>query len=124
MRLIDADALISEANSEGAYGYADAVQIAEAPTIEAKPIIHAHWIIDKGGQWAECSNPKCREASKISVMEHKDFCPACGAIMDEESVVVSDDDQGGETRSGETLTVCIVGGEEFQVFVADESERE
>lgn len=84
--------------------------------------IHAHWIIDKGGQWAECSN--CHEDEKIAVMVHKDFCPACGAIMDEESVVVSDDDQEVGTRSGETLTVCIVGGKEFQVFVADESERE
>ena len=39
MRLIDADALIREANSEGAYGYVDAAQISKAPTIEAKPII-------------------------------------------------------------------------------------
>lgn len=44
--------------------------------------VHAHWIID--GDWAECSNPKCREASKISIMEHKDYCPACGARMCEE----------------------------------------
>lgn len=46
----------------------------------------AYWIIDKGGQWAECSH--CHEASKLSAMEHKDCCPACGAIMDEESVVI------------------------------------
>lgn len=82
MRLIDADALISEANSEGAYGYVDAVQISKAPTIEAKPIIHAHWIID--GEWAECSG--CHEDEKIAVLVHKDFCPACGAIMDEEAI--------------------------------------
>jgi len=47
--------------------------------------IHAHWIINK--EWAECSN--CKEASKLAVLEHKDFCGACGAIMDEESVVIS-----------------------------------
>lgn len=82
MRLIDADALISEANSEGAYGYVAAAQIAKAPTIEAEPIKHAHWIIDKGGDWGECSN--CHEASRMSVMEHKDYCPACGARMIEE----------------------------------------
>ena len=46
----------------------------------------AHWIIDRGCDWGECS--QCHEASKLSVMEHKDYCPACGAIMDEESVVV------------------------------------
>ena len=34
-RLIDANALIKEANAEGAYGYVDAKQIADAPTINA-----------------------------------------------------------------------------------------
>ena len=34
-RLIDANALIKEANEEGAYGYVDAKQIADAPTINA-----------------------------------------------------------------------------------------
>ena len=34
-RLIDANALIEEAYAEGAYGYVDAKQIADAPTIDA-----------------------------------------------------------------------------------------
>ena len=38
MRLIDADALIEEALTEGAYGYVDAKQIADAPTIDAVPV--------------------------------------------------------------------------------------
>ena len=38
MRLIDADALIEEALTEGAYGYVDAKQISEAPTIDAVPV--------------------------------------------------------------------------------------
>ena len=38
MRPIDADALMDEANSDGAYGYVDAKQISEAPTINAVPI--------------------------------------------------------------------------------------
>lgn len=37
MRLIDADALLSEAMEDGAYGYVDAKQIADAPTIDAVP---------------------------------------------------------------------------------------
>ena len=37
-RLIDADALIKEANSDGAYGYVDAKQISEAPTVDAVPV--------------------------------------------------------------------------------------
>ena len=32
-RLIDADALIAEPNKDGAYGYVDAKQIADAPTV-------------------------------------------------------------------------------------------
>ena len=39
MRLIDADALIKEACAEGAYGYVDAKQIADAPTIEGVPVV-------------------------------------------------------------------------------------
>ena len=38
MRLIDADALMYEANSDGAYGYVDAKQISDAPTVDAVPI--------------------------------------------------------------------------------------
>ena len=49
MRLIDADALIEEALTEGAYGYVDAKQIADAPTIDAMPVARCkdckyhHW---------------------------------------------------------------------------------
>ena len=38
MRLIDADSLIEEALTEGAYGYVDALQIANAPTVDAVPV--------------------------------------------------------------------------------------
>ena len=37
-RLIDADALIKEACADGAYGYVDALQIANAPTVDAVPV--------------------------------------------------------------------------------------
>lgn len=39
MRLIDADALIEEALTEGAYGYVDSKQIADAPTVDAVPVV-------------------------------------------------------------------------------------
>ena len=46
-RLIDANALIKEAYAEGAYGYVDAKQIADAPTIDAAPVVRCweceHW---------------------------------------------------------------------------------
>ena len=38
-RLIDADVLMNEANSDGAYGYVDAKQIADAPTIDAVEVV-------------------------------------------------------------------------------------
>lgn len=38
-RLIDANALIKEACAEGAYGYVDAKQIADAPTIDAVEVV-------------------------------------------------------------------------------------
>ena len=37
MRPIDADALMDEANSDGAYGYVDAKQISDAPTVDTVP---------------------------------------------------------------------------------------
>ena len=39
MRPIDADALLAEAMVDGAYGYVDAKQIADAPTIDAVPVV-------------------------------------------------------------------------------------
>ena len=48
-RLIDANALINEACAEGAYGYVDAKQIADAPTVDAVEVVrcekcnHAVW---------------------------------------------------------------------------------
>lgn len=39
IRLIDANALIKEACAEGAYGYVDAKQIADAPTVDAVEVV-------------------------------------------------------------------------------------
>ena len=38
-RLIDANALIKEANADGAYGYVDAKQMADAPTVDAVAVV-------------------------------------------------------------------------------------
>ena len=47
MRLIDADALIKEANEEDAYGYVDAKQIADTPTVDAVEIVRCRYCIGK-----------------------------------------------------------------------------
>lgn len=61
----------------------------DCTTIEAKPVVHAHWniVVDKGDpesfpedlEYPQCSNPKC---GKISMVK-SEFCPHCGAQMDE-----------------------------------------
>lgn len=48
-RLIDANALIKEANEDGAYGYVDAKQIADAPTIDAVEAVRCREC--KFGSW-------------------------------------------------------------------------
>lgn len=48
-RLIDANALIREANADGAYGYVDAKQIADAPTVDAVEIVRCREC--KFGSW-------------------------------------------------------------------------
>ena len=52
-RLIDANELIKEANADGAYGYVDAKQIADAPTVDAVEVV------------------RCRECKK----KNKKKCP-------------------------------------------------
>ena len=80
MRLIDADALIEEALTEGAYGYVDAKQIADAPTVDAAPVRHGRW---------ECGKPcpVCGENrfkgldADIWADWEPSYCPNCGAKM-------------------------------------------
>ena len=38
-RLIDANELIKEANADGAYGYVDAKQVADAPIVDAVEVV-------------------------------------------------------------------------------------
>lgn len=104
MRLIDADTAIKFVkentpciNGETTMKCVER-SIKNAPTIEAKPIVHAHWI---SASWEEdekdgientysdefiCSN--CKEHLYFpDVIEKEDigfsFCPYCGAQMDE-----------------------------------------
>ena len=86
MRLIDADALIEEALTEGAYGYVDAKQIADAPTVDASPVRHGRWKCNK-----PC--PVCGEDrfkgldADIWADWEPPYCPNCGAKMDGGEVI-------------------------------------
>lgn len=82
-RLIDANALIEEANAEGAYGYVDAFQIANAPTIDAVPVRHGRWIkvgYACGEGEYQCS--ECKETEWRTSASRLKYCPFCGAKMD------------------------------------------
>ena len=72
MGLIDADALIKEACAEGAYGYVDAKQIADAPTVDAVPVVRC-----KDCKHYEIHKPKvlenCERNGYIIPMKPDDF---------------------------------------------------
>ena len=65
-RLIDANALIKEANAEGAYGYVDVKQIADAPTVDAVEVV------------------RCRECKHLNVLNRKELyahCPKTNTVF-------------------------------------------
>lgn len=102
MRLIDADLQIDvckkiiaeEWNHRVApLSWADAEEtfldrLYEAPTVDAvdtEPIKHGHWITHNEGNpfeiYGECSRCGCSQ----SISDHLNYCPDCGAKMDEEN---------------------------------------
>lgn len=58
--------------------------IEEAPTIEAKPVVHGRWISKNphGYEWIfVCSN--CDYVDGYPFNDRHNYCPNCGAKMDE-----------------------------------------
>lgn len=50
------------------------------PTIEAKPVVHAHW-----KRYPDCGVTKCSNCGwSIEECWDSKWCPECGAQMDEE----------------------------------------
>lgn len=54
--------------------------IDKQPTIEAKPVVHAHWIKGNDGKYY-CHN--CGYPVEGNITEYAEWCPVCGAKMDE-----------------------------------------
>lgn len=54
----------------------------DAPTVDAKPVVHGRWII--GDDFTQCS--ECNEKTEDDLVEFYfcdlKFCPDCGAKMD------------------------------------------
>ena len=104
MRLVDADDLLIDLNNfvsyETAYEYEEVKEcVLSAPTIEAEPIIHAHWVTrsDNCGMFYCCSN--CGEDlpryyterptwdnpfPNMESIDKTPRCPHCGAKMNKE----------------------------------------
>lgn len=88
MRLINANAFldflrIEEKIMEGEEITFDYVRslIVSAPTIEAKPVVHAHWNQIANG-FMVCSH--CEEP--VEENRKYSFCPLCGAQMDSSEI--------------------------------------
>lgn len=70
----------------------------DAPTVDAEPVRHGHWIFYRKDLNCKCS--KCRYTLKMSdeyriayvVMDER-YCYHCGARMDEALEVIDDDDK-------------------------------
>lgn len=95
MRLIDADILKPEfVHGRWDERYVAEHDIVDAPTVDASPVKHGHWekvdtrgYLSPGGTpTVRCSNCKDRRTEHLSGVEYpewRNFCPVCGALMDE-----------------------------------------
>ena len=96
MRLIDAEALINWLTKETGFktncedctdiDCLDCIveyAIKNTPTIEAKPVVHAHWDEVSGGRiiCTHCGNYPLYDY--FGRLKLSGCCPSCGAIMDE-----------------------------------------
>lgn len=92
MRPIDADKIVfcneiiaDESGDMAEFLVAYKEDVDKLPTIEAEPVVHAHWIIvpdEPGAEFADiCS--ACRKPSWYASKSFK-YCPHCGARMTKE----------------------------------------
>lgn len=103
-KLIDAESLKKSIRETTAYTFADTCQmvtgasnqtvwyreqdifkcIETAPTVDAKPVVHAHWIGSNGTCCSHCerSYMDVADADSYDSGDIPNFCPWCGAIMD------------------------------------------
>lgn len=104
MRLIDADSFIVDIETENINLYLDGLKgtprpreisltevidrIKEQDTVDTEPVKHGHWILEREPD----GKPYCFHCSvcdndfhHIGIMSATDYCPNCGAKMDEVS---------------------------------------
>lgn len=90
-RLIDADELLKALNEKGVEYRADInAEIMNAPTIDAEPVRHGKWKVERSHDGyatgiMECSNCGWLFSYVPALEEEWNCCPHCGAIMDKEA---------------------------------------
>lgn len=82
-RLISADALLKEAMQEGAYGYVDAEQIKNAPTVDAEPVRYGRWQVNETNGHKDMTCLSCGWLFEYydGLEEEWNYCPHCGALQ-------------------------------------------
>lgn len=91
-RYIDADALMEDLRIVKPITETEAVafrfaycKLKDAPTADVRENVHAHWDrveMKKGEWWHTCSKCKATWGSEDVEIDFN-FCPNCGAVMDE-----------------------------------------
>ena len=56
--------------------------IKNAPSVDADPVVHGEWMMQKYDIYTTCACSKCGTEFEWSLMTYN-FCPNCGAKMDE-----------------------------------------
>ena len=66
------------------YAYNIADEVEKLPSADVKPVVHGEWIVPNADPIDMMfMNPRCSECGFESA-DHLNFCPNCGARMDEE----------------------------------------
>lgn len=90
-RYIDADNLLKDETENGAWSLGAILRIKREPTADVAPVVHAHWIPniwDLGGfdgsyRCSQCGGEWNTEHDKPFEESLPNYCPDCGAKMDE-----------------------------------------
>lgn len=93
--LIDRDSLIKEIKNVNTYDLVALKKVERAPAVDAAPVVHGRWIlVDKAYGEYECSacgacDSDCSDYYGAHNVLCQDYCPNCGARMDEAAVLTT-----------------------------------
>lgn len=127
MRLIDADALRADAITrsggtefafDNCYPFWQFSQaIAQAPTIEAAPVVHGRWVLVKPRRTGRNATYKCTACGQLRSSYYNDVtqwkhCP-CGARMDGDGKAPATPTTGSNYQDCKHCNSTFIGLEEY-----------